>query len=96
MTARKPPAGAPWAPTPWEPADVGAIQALAAGEATPEQQKRALTWIVERACDTYGMSYRPDSDRDTTFAEGKRYVGLQVVKMTKLNLAAIKQAKKSQ
>jgi hypothetical protein len=32
------------------------------------------------------MSYRPLSDRDTTFAEGKRHVGNQLVKMTKIIL----------
>ena len=81
----KPPPGAPWAPADYDIADVGALQAMAKGEARPDQQMRALKWIVETACRAYDQSFRPDSERDTAFAEGKRFVGLQIVKMTKLN-----------
>lgn len=84
---------APYLPIEWEPADVAALQALHRGEASPDQQKRALDSIIAIA-GTYDLSYRPDSDRDTAFAEGKRFVGLQIVKFLKLNLAAIKQAKR--
>lgn len=78
---------APWLPPAYEPEDVHAIQALARGIANAEQQRRALAWIIERAAGTYEMSYRPggeDGARDTIFAEGRRFVGNQVVKMTKL------------
>ena len=87
------PDAAPWKPTPWEPADVAAIQALVRGDATADQQRRAIGYIINQVAGTYDLSYRPESDRDTAFAEGKRYVGLQIVKATKLNLAAIRQAK---
>jgi hypothetical protein len=30
------------------------------------------------------LSYRPQSERDTSFAEGKRFVGMQIVKQLKL------------
>lgn len=90
----KKPDASPWKPIPWEPADVSAIQALHRGDASPEQQKRVLDYIINDICDTYGLSYRPASDRDTTFAEGKRFVGLQIVAKLKFNLAAIKQAKR--
>ena len=86
--AAKPPPGAPWAPVEYEPADIGAIQAVARGTAEPHQQMRALRWIVEAACGTYDLSFRPESDRDTAFAEGRRFVGLQIVKLSKLNLPA--------
>ena len=79
-------------PPQWDPADVRAIQSLAAGEATPEMQKRALNFLINKACLTYDLSYRPDSDRETVFAEGRRFVGLQLVKLLNINLAAIKQA----
>ena len=82
-------APAPWLPAPYDVADAGAIQALARGEATPEQQQRALNWIINEACDTYGLEYRQDP-RDHAFASGKRAVGLNVVKMLKLNLALFK------
>ena len=88
----KKPDASPWKPPAWEPPDVSAIQALNRGDATPDQQKRALDFIV-RLAGTYDLSYRPDSDRDTAFAEGKRFVGLQIVKFLHLNLSAIRQAK---
>ena len=84
----------PYIPSPWETPDVAAIQALHRGDATADQQKRALDYIITMA-GTYDLSYRPESDRDTAFAEGKRFVGLQIVKAINLNLAALKQARKS-
>lgn len=77
-------------PPAWEPADFRAIKSLAAGEATPDQQMRALEWIIEAACGTYDLSYRPSSDRDTAFAEGRRFVGLQIVKALNIDLSAMK------
>lgn len=81
---------APWYPAMYELADISAVKGLAAGTATPEQQQRALKWIIENACGTYELSYRPTSDRDTSFAEGRRFVGLQIVKALHLNLSALK------
>lgn len=89
----KKPASAPWKPTEWEPADVAAIQALVRGDATADQQRRAVDYIINDIAGTYDMSYRPDSERDSVFAEGKRFVGLQIVTKLKINLAAIRQAK---
>ncbi|ARM83987.1 hypothetical protein [Marinobacter salarius] len=80
-------------PPQWEPPDVRAIQSLASGEATPEMQRRALDFMINKVCLTYDLSYRPESDRETVFAEGRRFAGLQLVKMLNINLAAIKQAK---
>lgn len=74
----------PWHPAPYEEADTNAIKALAAGNANEGQQKRAIDWIINKLCGTYDLSYRPDSDRDTAFAEGKRFVGTQLVKQMKL------------
>jgi hypothetical protein len=80
----------PWLPSAWELADATAIQALAQGTAEPEQQIRALRYIVEGLCRTYDLSYRPDSERNTIFAEGKRFVGLQIVTITKTNLSRMR------
>lgn len=74
----------PWHPAPYEEADTNAVKALAAGVANDGQQQRALKWIIETLCGTYDLSYRPISDRDTTFAEGKRFVGMQIVKQLHL------------
>jgi hypothetical protein len=88
--ARTPAAAEPWRPPSWQPADASALQALLRGAATPEQQKRALDWIVNAACATYDLSFRPDSERATAFAEGRRFVGLEIVKLTKLDLARMR------
>lgn len=82
----------PWKPPAYEPADAAAIQGLAEGNATPDQQRRALKWIIEQACGTYEMSYRPggpEGDRDTAFAEGRRFVGSRLVFMVKLKIGMI-------
>lgn len=81
---------ASWKPAEWEPGDASALQALANGEANPHQQKRALDWVI-RAAGTYDLSYRPGAtgDRDTSFAEGKRFIGLQIVKLLKINVGLL-------
>lgn len=81
------PQSLPHAPAEWEPADAGALQALQRGDATQAQQQRALKFIVERLACTYDLSYRPTGG--TEFAEGKRFVGLQVVKLLHLNISKI-------
>ncbi|HET7409684.1 MAG TPA: hypothetical protein VFJ13_05745 [Paracoccaceae bacterium] len=90
MPAPKLPPGAPWKPPEWGVADAAAVQALARGDATPAQQQRALAWIVEGACGTYDLSWRPNDPHWTSFAEGRRFVGLELVKLTRMNLAAMR------
>jgi hypothetical protein len=84
MTKRAMTKQLPWHPAPYDESVTGAIKALHAGTANAGQQQRALKWIVEVLCGTYDLSYRPESERDTSFAEGKRFVGQQVVKQLKL------------
>jgi len=76
----------PWTSIDADDADIGAIKALNAGNANEGQQKRALSFIIHRIAATYDMSFRPgeDGDRATAFAEGKRYVGNQIIRLTKL------------
>ena len=73
---------------------VRAIQALGTGSASPEQQIEALTFIVERLCGTYDLSYRPNDVGATQFAEGRRFVGLQIVSATKQPIGVLESAKK--
>lgn len=85
---KKPDAPFPWVPAPYDPADANAIKALVVGTADEFQQKRAVNWIVNVLCGTYDLSIRGDDaggDRGTTFAEGKRFVGLQIVKLININ-----------
>jgi hypothetical protein len=81
----------PQPPAPWEPAaftarDGYAIQALARGEADAEQQLRAFRWITEQASNWDELSFRPgpDGPYSTAFAEGRRFVGLQIFKLKNL------------
>lgn len=91
---KKPTNPQPWQPASYELADIEAIQALASGAAEEAQQRRALAWIINVVAGTYDQSYRPgaDGERDTCFAEGRRFVGSQIVKATKLNLSSLRRA----
>lgn len=79
-------------PPKWDDFDAGALKALARGDADAGQQQRALKWIIESAAGTYDLSFRPDPHQ-TAFAEGRRFVGLQVVKLLKIDLPALKERK---
>lgn len=85
-----------WQPAAYDKYDVAAIQALATGTANDQQQLRALKWIVEKACLTYDQPWFPggaEGARATDFANGKRAVGLQIVKLTKLDASKLPRPK---
>jgi hypothetical protein len=90
------PKAEPWKPPHYEPADVIAFQALNRGEASPDQQKRALRYVIETLTGTYDMAYRPASPRDTDFALGKAFVGQQIVKLLNLSLSVLKDTPREQ
>lgn len=75
----------PYELAPIEPAELTAIHALVEGTATPEQQGRFVQWFI-KATGVDQMTYRPD-DRDTAFAEGKRFVGLQFFTLAKTKIS---------
>lgn len=82
-----------WMPPDWNETDAHALKALHLGMANDWQQKRALKWIIENACGTYDMSFRPggqEGDRDTSFALGRQFVGQQIVKLLKINLSVLR------
>lgn len=85
----------PWQPAPWENADVAALQALARGVANEGQQKRALNYIIHVLGMTYEHTYVPGSERDSNFAQGRRYVGLQIVKLVNMPAHLMKKAKET-
>ncbi len=72
----------PWQPTPYDDTVMANIKALAADP----QYKTAFDWIMFDLCRLGDLSFRtgPDGARMTDFAEGKRYVALQIAKMLKL------------
>lgn len=55
-----------------------AVAAVAAGTAESGQQMAAMHWVLFDLCGTYQQGYFPDSARDSDFAAGKRWVGLQL------------------
>lgn len=83
----KPPAGAPWAPVEYDRIIAMAVKAMERGDATPEQAQIGLRWILYRACRVNDMSFHPDNDRWTSFAEGMRHVGNQIRKMIGLDMS---------
>lgn len=85
----------PWKPPQWALPDAQAVKALTRGDATPEQQRRALDWIIREACGTYEFAFHPGSnDRETNIALGRQMVGQQIVKLINLDLQALRQAGK--
>lgn len=76
----------PWFPVPWHdniPA-VYALKALEVGEATPDQQKLALDYIIYVVSKRYELPWFPDSERESSFAAGKLFVGDQILKLLAL------------
>jgi len=71
-----------------------AIQALATGTATEDQQKRAFNCIVRELCGTYDMTFDPESERVTAFNEGRRSIGRALVGILSTNLTIIKEVEK--
>ena len=86
-------AASAWDPAPWDEHHAHAIQALAAGNASPDQQRAALQWIIEGACGHNDWAYRPASERDTAMFLGRQFVAKQLIKLINLNLSALKRSK---
>jgi hypothetical protein len=83
-------------PCEYETADVAAIQALTRGDATPDQMKRALLWIVQVAGADNEELFVPGDSEATAYYLGRRFVARQIVKLTKLNLQALSLNKETQ
>lgn len=65
----------------WDGPTIAALKALGKGQARPDQQIAAVNFIIETLAGTYDLSFRPDDrggERDTSFSEGRRFVGLQL------------------
>lgn len=88
-------------PPAFEEREVAAIQALSRGNATMEQQKLALSWIIgsppramnNSASGYYDLSFRPgglEGDRATVLAEGRRFVGGQILKLINLKIGQLR------
>lgn len=87
--------GDPFFPYPW--ADnipvVLAMKAMKEGKASGPQQQMVMQALLS-VTGYHDMSYRPDNTHDTAFAEGKRFVGSQILKMVNMSNDAIEEAKR--
>ena len=83
MSARKK-APEPWHPVVVDESTTAAIKALATGTASEGQQRVAWESILLDFCGIRDLSFRPESDRVTAFAEGRRHVGLQLAKTAQI------------
>jgi hypothetical protein len=73
-----------WHPPDYGQPDIRAIQALAQGTASEDEQKRALDWIINNAAATYDEPFRPGETDTVNYMLGRRSVGLAIVKLMKL------------
>lgn len=90
----------PWSPIPksvdggfgFEDADPFALQAVAAGNASSAQQQRAIAFIRNVICEGERLSFWPggeDGRRATDFAEGKRFVSIQIRRFLNMRPATV-------
>lgn len=82
----------PWAPPRATLPDVVALKALEQGNATPDQQIRALKFIVDKIAGKDEEIYCPGAggDRDTAYALGKRRVGTYIVSLLAADIRKFK------
>jgi hypothetical protein len=77
----------PWQIPRIDDAGIFALQAVASGTANSAQQQQAYEYVVRTLCETDRMTFWPggeDGKRATDFAEGKRWVGLQLRRIEKM------------
>lgn len=81
-------------PAAYDVADIEAIKAVAAGNASESQQKRAMAWIVQKAALTYDETFAMGLPDVTANLQGRRNVGLQIVKLINMPAEAVDKLKK--
>lgn len=76
-------------PNPTDPATfdeviVYGLHGLADGNASAQQQKKVLEWIINQASRANGVHYFPDHQRNTDYALGRAFVGQQIIGILKI------------
>jgi hypothetical protein len=71
-------------------ADLAAVKALHAGTASPEQQRRALDWIMKSVAGIGEVSFHPGDSHATAFREGRRFVGLILANVLAKSMDALR------
>jgi len=69
--------------------DTAAIQALSRGEANADQQKAAIKYIIEKVCMTYDETFHLTNERVSSFYQGRRFCGNQIIKEINIDLRAL-------
>jgi hypothetical protein len=84
-------------PAPYDATVVYAVRAFMEGKASESQQITVRDWILHVVCQVEGMAFTlggEDGRRLTDFADGKRYCGNQIRKMSNpITLEALERAK---
>jgi hypothetical protein len=81
------------APAPFDLPDVAAVQAVYRGNASEDQQKRAMEWVIKGAAQIGSQSYRAGDSHATAFVEGRRFVGAQILSLLALSVEDLKKRK---
>lgn len=68
-------------------AEIMAFKALYAGTANENQQKIALVALYEKICGVGDLSFHAENERITSFNEGKRHCGIQIIKTIQFDFA---------
>lgn len=63
----------------YDPIIPAALKAMSRGEAEPHQQQVLLDWIIKEASGIGAQSFRAGDPYATHFADGRRFVGIQIV-----------------
>ena len=71
--------------------EVLAIKNLAAGNANNGQQKKALEAIMVKLCGYYELTFHEDSERLSSFGEGRRFVGACIQNALLFDVSQLKQ-----
>lgn len=80
------PKSLPWLPPDYDEVTASAVKAMSTGTANEAQQLLAWNWLMYltgAGPEFQDLSFRPGAEgvRATDFAEGKRFIGLQLRKM---------------
>lgn len=80
----------PFGPASYSKIEVMAVKAVANGQASEEQQRVAMRWIIEKAAMTYDEMLVPGQPDVSNHLTGRRNVGLQIVKLVNTPLTQMK------
>jgi len=83
------PSREPWTPYIPSKSEAFAVKAVVSGKADEEQQKVFMAFF-NRLSGVGDLEFRPESERASAFASGKRFVGMQLHRIANLSSEYIK------